>query len=212
MTEIQNNGGDIPDEAAGVEDTTPPVSYKLPPRRIPIFFAVLFYGFLTIAGLVWIYFAGTKSITDYFAFNMIGVALGVGFAVLVVGLSSAIANFKWAQHLEEEFGWMLGEQRLWELPILAIISGLGEEVFFRGAMQHHLGLYLTSAVFGIIHFPINRKFIAWPIFAAAMGLLMGWEYEYTGTLIAPILTHALINLFNLWRIVVKYRDIDPASL
>jgi membrane protease YdiL (CAAX protease family) len=106
---------------------------------------------------------------------------------------------------------VLGEQPKWQVVVLAAASSLAEEIFFRGALQPHLGIWLTAAVFGIVHYPFHEKLIAWPVFAFAAGLLLGYECRWTGSLLAPVLTHFVINLCNLWRITNRYRNY-PAEL
>jgi membrane protease YdiL (CAAX protease family) len=44
---------------------------------------------------------------------------------------------------------------------------------------------------------MRRELIAWPVFAAAIGLLLGTMLHWTGALLAPILTHVTVNALNL---------------
>lgn len=183
---------------------------KTSERNIPLLLAIIFYGFLTIAGCIWLYFTSNKDVINYFNLKntvaIFGLGIGCGIAIVLISIL-AVNLFGWARKLKEEFGLMIGGQKKWQIPILAIISGIGEEVFFRGAVQYHLGLLPTSIIFGLVHFPINRRFIAWPIFAILIGLLLGWQYIYTKSLVTPIITHSLINFFNLWKICGKYSKI-----
>jgi hypothetical protein len=123
---------------------------------------------------------------------------GTGGVVLVSAV--VVRRFWWGRALEQELAKLIKNQKGWELPLLAIMSGFGEEVFFRGGMQPTLGITLTSIIFGLIHFPIKRELIAWPIFALLMGFFLGWQFEYTGSLVTPIITHTLINTIHLYRI------------
>jgi len=77
---------------------------------------------------------------------------------------------------------------------------IGEEMLFRGGMQPALGLTATSLLFGACHVPVHRALALWPLFAAAVGLLLGWTLERTGTLAAPVAGHFAINAVNLWRL------------
>lgn len=80
--------------------------------------------------------------------------------------------------------------------LLVIVTPIAEELFFRGyvysAMRHSWGVPLSliasSAIFGGFHFYIIQFL---PILAA--GLLFGWLYERTGTLLTPIVAHATVN-------------------
>ena len=84
---------------------------------------------------------------------------------------------------------------------LAVSSAIGEEIFFRGALQPLLGFWITAALFGLLHGGTSRRFRVWTIFAVAAGLLLGWLATYTENLLAPILCHMTINYFNLHLVV-----------
>jgi membrane protease YdiL (CAAX protease family) len=84
---------------------------------------------------------------------------------------------------------------------LALASAVGEEVFFRGAMQPAVGLGLTSLAFGIVHVGPDRRFLLWTAFASVLGLGLGWLLEWTGSLLGCILAHFTINFLNLLQIM-----------
>lgn len=88
-----------------------------------------------------------------------------------------------------------------------LLTPLYEELFFRGLLQslfrRHLGpwpsIVLSSALFGLAHFPLPHTIA--PL--AALGVALGYNYERTGRLWAPIVTHGLFNLVS----VFVYLDI-----
>lgn len=84
-----------------------------------------------------------------------------------------------------------------QVGCLALASGIGEELFFRGGMQGTLGLTGATLLFAAAHVPARRELALWPVFALLAGGLMGWLYAATATLFAPILCHFVINLVNL---------------
>lgn len=84
-------------------------------------------------------------------------------------------------------------QILW----LALLSGLGEELLFRGWLLHDSGLWISSLMFGLIHIPPNRDWWFWPIFATAVGLVFGLLTLTSGTILWAVLAHAGINYLNL---------------
>ena len=81
---------------------------------------------------------------------------------------------------------------------LALASGVAEEAFFRGALQPHVGLVAASLIFGVVHFVPRREFLPWTVFAVAAGFLLGWLFDTTGNLVAPVVAHTTINAVNLW--------------
>lgn len=87
---------------------------------------------------------------------------------------------------------------------LALVSSFGEELLFRGALQPLAGLWITSALFGLLHMgpgPLS----AWSFWAMLAGLLLGWLFEATGSLWPAILAHfgvnaiSILNLRRAWR-------------
>ena len=76
-----------------------------------------------------------------------------------------------------------------------VLAPIVEELLFRGFLYHGIrrkagvkaALIVTSAVFALIHPPQVMA----PIFV--VGLSLGYLYERTGTLIAPIAFHAVFN-------------------
>jgi len=78
-----------------------------------------------------------------------------------------------------------------------VMAPLAEELFFRGLLQSMLRNYLpawptviiSASFFAILHFPNPQDVI--PLLA--LGLVLGYNYERTGRLVAPILIHAMFN-------------------
>jgi hypothetical protein len=124
-------------------------------------------------------------------------ALGLGAGLAVAGLSRLAARAPAGRDMEAEFGQFIGRPGAASVAALAILSAVGEEYFFRGALQAHVGLWWQAAIFGACHFPPSRKLLAWPFFAGALGLAFGWMTAATGSLWAAILAHATINQMNL---------------
>ena len=78
---------------------------------------------------------------------------------------------------------------------LAVASGVGEEMLFRGWLQAEVGLVGASLLFGAAHV-WGRE--GWPygLYAAVMGAGLGGLLIVTGSLWAPILAHGLNNLLG----------------
>jgi membrane protease YdiL (CAAX protease family) len=52
-------------------------------------------------------------------------------------------------------------------------------------------------VFGLLHTGPDRRFLVWTAFALAMGLVLGGLALVTGGVLAPALTHFVVNFHNL---------------
>lgn len=84
----------------------------------------------------------------------------------------------------------------------AVVAPVAEECFFRGFLQTMLvgitgrrwsSIVMVSLVFGLVHYP-QPQAVAALVF---LSLLLGYAYERTGSLAAPIAVHALFNLKTL---------------
>ena len=130
--------------------------------------------------------------------------LGTTAGLLTTLLSHlTVSRFTWARRLEDEFARILGPLTMFEVVLLALTSSVAEEAFFRGAMQPALGFVLTSLIFGLLHTGPSKTYLPWTAMALAMGFALGALYLLTGTLIAPILCHFLINTIGLRRISLR---------
>ncbi len=174
------------------------------PQRLSLLFTALFYGVLGLAGLLWILFYQDGDLSQYFRLRslplhgILGLVLG---GVIVLFSRYSVRRFQWARSMEEEFRSLLRDQPFWTVPLLALFSSLGEEIFFRGALQDVTGVWGQAVVFGLMHFPFSRKMWAWPFFAFGMGLVFGWVTIGTGTLWCAVVAHGTINSLNMWMIL-----------
>ena len=127
----------------------------------------------------------------------LSVLAGLGFAALVIFSSFLLERrFTWARRLSALLADMIGPLGSREIAVFSLSSGIAEEMFFRGAMQPSLGLWLTSLIFGLAHGYFDRRFIPWMVMAALSGLALGLLAEWTGSLLAPVLAHFTINYFE----------------
>ena len=98
-----------------------------------------------------------------------------------------------------------------DLVLLAALSGVGEEVLFRGALQPEIGIVASSLLFGALHVGPDRRYLLWTVWAVGAGFLFGTLYAWTGGILAPVVTHALHNAATLllWR---RSWSAGPAAL
>ena len=103
---------------------------------------------------------------------------------------------------------------IWQLLCVALLAGIGEELFFRGFIQGGLAillmqfdvpaaslsaLFLASAIFGVMH-PITRTYA---VLCMLAGLYLGAIWLWTGNLLVPILIHAIYDFFALCYLLRK---------
>lgn len=75
--------------------------------------------------------------------------------------------------------------------ILALSSGIGEEVLLRGAVQPRYGIVLTSILFTFLHAQYGFTWVLLGLFF--MGVIFGWLAKRYGTM-AAVVAHVVYNL------------------
>jgi membrane protease YdiL (CAAX protease family) len=173
-----------------------------PPRLLRL--ALVFYGGLFAAALVWARLAGRPFFFASEEEAARGVdlpfdaAAGALAGLAIVLLSGWLTRATSAgDRLARALARLVGRRTTSECALLALASGIGEEAFFRGAMQPALGLAATSVVFALAHFAPRRDLLAWTPFSLAAGLALGGLFEATGNLVAPVVAHVVVNAVNL---------------
>jgi CAAX protease family protein len=185
--------------------STPPDLPPTPPPRLPLLrLALLFYSGLLGVALLWAAFSGRSPFYASALAERDGIDgvrdLGAGLlaGAIVIAVSWELTRrTRWGDALARALAALLGPLSLASCVWLAVLSGVAEEAFFRGALQPRLGIVGASLLFGLAHFAPRREFLPWTFFSIAAGLLFGVLFDTTGNLLAPIAAHFLINAVNL---------------
>ncbi|APR82974.1 Hypothetical protein A7982_08323 [Minicystis rosea] len=141
----------------------------------------------------------------------VGLALsavfGIVTAVIIIALTRVtVRHFAWAQRLHSELRPVARDLGVGHILVVAGLSSLGEELLFRGVLVPAAGVWLASGAFGFAHQMKGPSRWVWAGWATAVGLLLGLIFVITGSLVGPLLAHALVNAANL----AYLRDHDPA--
>ncbi len=163
--------------------------------------AALFYGALAVAAAIWNglrdrEFAFAASIPQSLLLGLLAavatVSLGLLFYLLVPIM----------RQISDELAPTLvdGTDKT-SFVLISVFSGIGEEMFFRGAVQPEFGLVVAALAFGLVHIGPDRRYLVWTAWAILAGFLFGFLYELTGGLLAPVVAHATHNAatFLLWK-------------
>jgi uncharacterized protein len=161
-------------------------------------FAAVFYGLLTVAGAVWCGLRGF-GLPVFGPGPATGLALGLATAAVTVSLSLlAYRLIPITRKLAEELAPSLVDRADRPgLVLVAFFSGIGEEVFFRGAVQQEFGILIAALAFGLAHVGPDRRYLLWTAWAVVAGVVFGLLFEATGGLLAPVTAHALHNAATL---------------
>ncbi len=174
-----------------------PAFTGLPPEPVgPRFVALaaVFYVALLIAAAV----VGTLGGRNIFALGdsaLFGLVVGVISACGTVALGVLLYRLLPAlRSLSDELApHLVDGARRRDLVLVSVMSGVGEEALFRGALQPEIGLVASSLLFGALHVGPDRRYLVWTLWAVAAGFLFGLLYLWTGGLLAPVTAHVLHN-------------------
>lgn len=121
---------------------------------------------------------------------------------LVVRLVPSLAD-----ELDDLYRLRAGHDPRLLVPIAAM--GIGEELLFRGLVQHGSGLGLAVAAYTTVQIVTGR----WPLLVAAavMGAIWGALYWWTGGIAAPVVAHVTwsATLASVWPLPTA--DVPPRS-
>lgn len=108
----------------------------------------------------------------------------------------------------QQINQMAKESGAFALIYMAIIPGITEELFFRGAIFHwmrrvtnnrlHATVWLTAVVFSTIHFDF-MGFVP----RILLGAYLGYVYHYSRSIYVPIFLHILNNSVALWSLFLN---------
>ncbi len=148
---------------------------------------------------------------DPLAGHLASLAGGVAVAVAVVAATRLLVRTQsWAAALHADLRPVARALGPGAVVPVALASSLGEEMLFRGALVPWVGVIVSSALFGALHQLRGRSRLSWAAFAAVVGLMLGALFRATGSLVGPILAHALINGVNL-RFLMTHAPTDSTQ-
>lgn len=132
--------------------------------------------------------------------------LGMAVAgLVVVGTRLLVGRVGFATRFHGELRPLTYRMSNTAIALLAVSSALGEELLFRGLLLPWIGLIPQALIFGSLHQIRGPSRWVWITSATIMGITLGAMHACTGSLVGPLLAHALINGLNL----LHLRDFDP---
>jgi membrane protease YdiL (CAAX protease family) len=161
-------------------------------------FAALFYGSLAVVAAMW---CGLRDFDVRLFGESLGVSALLGILTAACTVSLGLLAYRLLPTLreisEELAPRLVDGAASTSLVLVAIFSGVGEEAFFRGALQQEFGLVVASLLFGVAHIGPDRRYLVWTAWAVLAGFIFGLLYEISGGLLAPILAHSGHNAATL---------------
>ncbi len=163
-----------------------------------------FYLALAIAGVLWI--GWSHRAVPLALFVDVGswwvdAVLGLSAGLLLVGIWDVARRFFPAmRELETLLAGHIGVLDQSQVLALALISGVAEELFFRGAVQTSWGFGWATVLFTIVHFGPGPVYRWWTLFAFVAALAFGGLVLYRGNILSAVLAHVVVNAINLRRL------------
>ena len=141
------------------------------------------------------------------AWSGLGVIWGLAATVPMIGLFLAANRFPIGplrtikQFLHDALGPSLIACRWYDLLLVAIVAGIGEELLFRGVLQPLIGKLWSNVLFGLLHLIT----LPYALLAGLIGGYLGWLFDQSENILAPIITHGLYDFLAFLVVAREYR-------
>ena len=159
---------------------------------------------MMLVSMLWIFFFPKDSVAKFFnlSFQVVfeGLLTGAGLALAGYGFYFFAKKTKKFYEAVELFEQVLSPAfknlKLIDLFLLSFISGLNEEVFFRGLLFPKVGIILSSLAFGVLHFP-GKKYWIYAVWATCSAALFAYLFSISNSLWLPVIAHAANNFIGM---------------
>lgn len=168
---------------------------------------IILEGALVIIAILISYWRGGAPLLNPIRFDLEGLGLGIAatlpmvayFAFSLSRFGRNIAAFKKIYKLLREIlSRAIIEMPTWQIAVLGMSAGIGEECLFRGALQPLVegwtsplnAILITGFIFGLLHALTPAYFIL----ATAISIYLGFLASQTGNLLPPIIAHGLYDV------------------
>lgn len=96
------------------------------------------------------------------------------------------------------------------IALIAAFVAFGEEILFRGVIQTHFGLIISSLIFALVHY---RYLFNWFLFLniVLLSFLIGFIYYWTGNLAITIVIHFLIDFLLGLAMRLNHKDTNETG-
>lgn len=187
--------------------------FPTPPPRALIRSSLVIYSVMFLVGfeICWWYHQNVAQVlgvrnANWLQFIKIVV---VSVLFLTLGQHCLEAFFPSYRRLKLTFAQLFCGLSFPQILLLALLSSVGEEMLFRGAIQPFLGVWFTSVLFAMLHVDPEGRFSVWTIWSLVGGLVMGYAVLATGSLWPAILIHFFVNVISIHRVVrLTQNEID----
>jgi uncharacterized protein len=134
---------------------------------------------------------------DQLAEILLGSGLGLAGAVAAVLMTALFPAVRRMRDMLIEM-MVVEELTLWHALAFGFLAGIPEEIFFRGALQSVIGLYLTAIIFAGFHAITPLYFLYTLMAGLALGGLADWRDNLWAATAAHIIYDAALFAVFRW--------------
>jgi len=179
----------------------------IPKKTIYLLALFTLLGFPALGWLIH-YFFSDEPIATVFEIRMnlfIQIAAGGLFGLISASAGWMIVRSKLMMPVRKKYEGLIGQFNLNTAGIIFIsfCAGTGEELLFRGAIQPHLGVVITSIGFVALHGylnPFDWRITIYGLYMTLVIAFIGWMYEEAGIYFC-ISAHTVIDVVLLYKLV-----------
>ena len=146
------------------------------------------------------------------------ITIGICFGVITAKAGWQIVELPMLQKTKVFFSSLIKPLKLdtAQIIFISICAGVGEELFFRGAIQPMLGIWMTAILFVLLHGylnPFNMSLTMYGIYMVLVVGVLGLLTEHFGILTA-IIAHTLIDIILLRELSMAHlpEDNNPNNI
>lgn len=121
---------------------------------------------------------------------LIGGSAGIGIVLLDLILMKTLPPSYYDDGgLNEK---LFSNKAIWQIALIAAVVAVSEEILFRGVIQTHFGLVISSIIFALIHYRYLFNLFLF-INITALSFFIGYIYLVTENLLVTIFLHFLVD-------------------
>ena len=158
-------------------------------------------------GVLFIPYARDTGITVFVSGNKqlwLQLTVGLIFGIITANAGWQIVELPKLEKTKVFFSEIIKPLKLntFEIIIISVCAGIGEELFFRGAVQPMLGVWATSVLFVLLHGylnPFNLPLTYYGIYMVVVIGVMGLFTENIG-IVTAMIAHSIIDYILLQKL------------
>ncbi len=143
------------------------------------------------------------------------VLTGIGYGSVTALLGWKIVELPYLKSTKNFFVQLIRPLKLsvLEIVFISLCAGIGEEIFFRGAIQPYLGIWITAILFVAMHGylnPFNLKISVYGLFMTVAIAGLGYLTIHMG-LLSAIVAHTIVDIILLYKLSNSSSDLEKEN-